>query len=64
MQAYEALTGVAVPDADVRFWNVLANFKLAVIVLTGVRSFVEGRGDRVFGAPNNLVALMFDLMGI
>jgi aminoglycoside phosphotransferase (APT) family kinase protein len=64
MRRYEELTGLTVADADVRFWNVLANFKLAVIVLTGVRSFVEGRGDRVFGAPNSLVALMFDLMGV
>ncbi len=63
-RAYEELTGYTVPDADLRFWNVLANFKLAVIVLTGVRSFVEGRGDRIFAAPNNLVNLMFDLMGI
>jgi len=64
MREYAELTGLDVSDADIRFWNVLANFKLAVIVLTGVRSFVEGRGDRVFGAPNSLVALMFDLMGI
>jgi aminoglycoside phosphotransferase (APT) family kinase protein len=64
MRAYAELTGLDVSDDDVRFWNVLANFKLAVIVLTGVRSFVDGRGDRVFGAPNSLVALMFDLMGI
>ena len=64
MRAYAELTGLDVSDDDVRFWNILANFKLAVIVLTGVRSFVDGRGDRVFGAPNSLVALMFDLMGI
>jgi aminoglycoside phosphotransferase (APT) family kinase protein len=64
MRAYAEITGLDVSDADVRFWNVLANFKLAVIVLTGVRSFVEGRGDRVFGAPNALVALMFDLIGL
>jgi aminoglycoside phosphotransferase (APT) family kinase protein len=63
MRAYEELTGLRVSDADIRFWNVLANFKLAVIVITGVRSFVEGRGDRIFAAPNSLVALMFDLIG-
>ena len=64
MRAYAEITGLRVPDADVRFWNVLANFKLAVIVLTGARSFVEGRGDRVFAAPNSLVSLMFDLIGV
>lgn len=61
---YEELTGLPVTEADLRFWNVLANFKLAVIVLTGARSFVEGRGDRVFTAPSALVALMFELIGI
>src|SRR5581483_305862 len=60
---YEELTGLRVTEADLRFWNVLANFKLAVIVLTGARSFVEGRGDRVFTAPSALVALMFELIG-
>ena len=43
---------------------MLANFKLAVIVLTGVRSFVEGRGDRVFTGPSALVGLMYDLMAV
>jgi aminoglycoside phosphotransferase (APT) family kinase protein len=64
MSRYAEITGLRVTDEDVRFWNVLANFKLAVIVLTGARSFVEGRGDRVFGAPNSLVGLMFELMGV
>ena len=61
---YEELTGYPVTADALRFWNVLANFKLAVIVITGIRSFVEGRGDRVFTAPTALVGLMFDLMGV
>ena len=40
---YEAASGIAVDREAVRFWEVLGNLKLAVIFLTGARSFVEGR---------------------
>ncbi|MEX2160047.1 MAG: phosphotransferase family protein [Dehalococcoidia bacterium] len=40
---YEAASGLTVdPDAAL-FWEVLGNLKLAVIFVTGARSFVEGR---------------------
>ncbi len=40
---YEAASGLRVDPEAVRFWEVLGNLKLAVIFLTGARSFVEGR---------------------
>jgi aminoglycoside phosphotransferase (APT) family kinase protein len=40
---YEAASGLRVDREAVRFWEVLGNLKLAVIFLTGARSFVEGR---------------------
>jgi aminoglycoside phosphotransferase (APT) family kinase protein len=40
---YEAASGLCVIPEAVRFWEVLGNLKLAVIFLTGARSFVEGR---------------------
>jgi len=40
---YEAASGLRVDAEAVRFWEVLGNVKLAVIFLTGARSFVEGR---------------------
>lgn len=46
--AYEARTGRTVDRAALRFWQVLANFKLAAIAMTGVRSFCEGRTQRVW----------------
>lgn len=45
---YAARTGLRVDPAELRYWNVFTNFKLAAIVLTGVRSACEKRGDRVF----------------
>lgn len=59
---YEELTGWAVDRRALRFWNVLANFKLAVIVLTGMRSFAENRSDRPFDFPTPLVDLAFQLI--
>jgi aminoglycoside phosphotransferase (APT) family kinase protein len=40
---YEAAGGLRVDPEAVRFWEVLGNLKLAVIFLTGARSFAEGR---------------------
>jgi aminoglycoside phosphotransferase (APT) family kinase protein len=40
---YEAASGLRVDPEAVRFWEVLGNVKLAVIFLTGARSFIEGR---------------------
>ena len=40
---YEAAGGLSVDPEAVRFWEVLGNLKLAVIFVTGTRSFCEGR---------------------
>jgi aminoglycoside phosphotransferase (APT) family kinase protein len=40
---YEQASGLTVDREAVRFWEVLGNVKLAVIFLTGARSFIEGR---------------------
>ena len=48
VSAYEDRTGRTVDRAALRFWQVLANFKLAAIAMTGVRSFCDGRTRRVW----------------
>lgn len=40
---YEQASGTTIDREAVHFWEVLANVKLAVIFLTGARSFIEGR---------------------
>ena len=50
------------PDA-VRWWQVLANVKLAVIVLTGVRAFVEGRLHRLHQPPVRIYDLLLTQIG-
>jgi aminoglycoside phosphotransferase (APT) family kinase protein len=59
---YTARTGIAVADDSLRWWNVLANFKLAVISLTGLAAFVRGTYDRAHQLPGALTAVMLDLM--
>ncbi|TML11416.1 MAG: phosphotransferase family protein [Actinobacteria bacterium] len=59
---YESITGCTVDDASVHFWNVFANFKLAAITLTGVRTAVEGRGDRLFTSPARLLDVLFRMI--
>jgi aminoglycoside phosphotransferase (APT) family kinase protein len=58
LACYEAATGFVADPAAIRFWNVLANFKLATIMLTGVRSFLDGRGERVWTSSRSLARVL------
>lgn len=60
---YEARTGFQVDEEAVRWWNVLANYKLSVITLTGTAAFVEDRFDRLHQTPVGLFRVMFDMIG-
>jgi aminoglycoside phosphotransferase (APT) family kinase protein len=60
---WSAATGVEVDEASVHWWQVLANVKLAVIVLTGLRAFVEGRLDRIYQQPVAIVNLLLQQIG-
>lgn len=62
VQAYQELTGRAVRDQDLRWWNVFSCWKLSVIQLTAVAEFVAGRYNRVFQTPSWLVRPMFQMM--
>jgi aminoglycoside phosphotransferase (APT) family kinase protein len=57
-------TGFTVDDGELRWWNVFANFKLAVIGLTGVAEFIDLHMDRPYNAPLSLCRVMYDLMGV
>ena len=56
-------TGFVVDPDELLWWNVLANYKLSVITLTGVGAFVDGRFDRIHQAPMSLSRVMFDMIG-
>ena len=59
---YQEITGLNVDPDELRYWNVFANFKLAVIVLTGMRSYAEGRSDVPYDFPVQLLDLAFQLI--
>ena len=63
---YQELTGFTIRDAEVHFWNVFANFKLAAILLTGVRSFCERRSDRVYpyAGVQGMLSRLLALIGV
>lgn len=60
LRQWSELTGLTVDPARVHWWQVLANLKLSVVTLTGVRAFVEGRLDQVYTSPLRLYALLLD----
>ena len=64
LDRWSSITGLPVDMTTVRWWQVLANFKLAVIVLTGAHAFVDGRIDRVHQSPVGIHRLLLDLMGV
>jgi aminoglycoside phosphotransferase (APT) family kinase protein len=64
LDRWAQLTGLAVDPEAVRWWQVLANVKLSVIVLTGSRAFVEGRLDRMHQTPVRIYRLLLDQIGV
>jgi aminoglycoside phosphotransferase (APT) family kinase protein len=57
-------TGLEVDDRAVHWWRVLANLKLAIIVLTGNHAFVDHRLDRYYQSPVTLYGLLLDMIGV
>ena len=55
-------TGLAADPAAVRWWNVLANLKQAMTVLTGKRALLDGRLNFVLHTPVRIYRLMLDLI--
>ena len=60
---YEKRTGFRAEAEAVHFWNVFACFKLTAILLTGVRSFREGRSDRPWVETGAMFNLLFEMIG-
>lgn len=62
VEKYSAITGFSISEEGLLWWNVFSCWKLAIIVLTGLNVFVEGRFDRVHHSPTWLVRAMFRMM--
>ena len=62
LERWSRRTGFAAPPDDVRWWNVLANLKQALTVLTGARAFADARFDRILHSPVRIYRLLLDLI--
>jgi aminoglycoside phosphotransferase (APT) family kinase protein len=60
---YESVSGFRADPESLHYWNVFANFKLNTILLTGVRSFCEGRSERPWSDEGSLARMMFQMLG-
>jgi aminoglycoside phosphotransferase (APT) family kinase protein len=45
---YQSATGFSVHEPSVRWWNVFATFRTAVMQVSGLRSFLEARSDEFY----------------
>lgn len=63
LDRWSETTGWSVDPAAVRWWQVLANVKLSVIVLRGLHAFVDGRLDRIYHSPVRLYGMLLHQIG-
>ena len=63
LERWSERTGMKVNLEAVRWWSMLANLKLSIIVLSGSRAFVDGKLDRVHQSPVSIYRLMLDQIG-
>ncbi len=60
---YESVTGWPVDRAAVEWWNAMACYKTAVMQVSGLRSFVEGRSDNLYLPTAAVLTTLLDLVG-
>jgi len=63
LACYETVTGRAVDREAVRWWNAMACYKTAVMQVSGLRSYVEGRCDELYQPTAAVLRTLLDLAG-
>jgi aminoglycoside phosphotransferase (APT) family kinase protein len=58
---YSRATGIDVDEAAVAWWNVFACYKTAVMQVSGLRSFVEGRCNESYRPTATVLRTLLDL---
>jgi len=61
-ETFHARTGYDFDDRELHWWNVFACWKLAIIVLTGLRSTIDERFDRIHHNPTALYRRMLKMV--
>lgn len=57
---YQQLTGFAVDPQALRWWNLFATFRTAVMQVTGLRSFIEGRSEDAYRPTTRVLKALLD----
>lgn len=57
---YEAISGIAVDRAALRFWRIFAVYKLCLIALATITAFRRGDRNRIAVAPEHLVVTLME----
>jgi aminoglycoside phosphotransferase (APT) family kinase protein len=60
---FTELTGFTVDDDELRWWNAFSCWKSSIILLTGIRAFVDGRFDRIHQEPSRFYRELLQLIG-
>lgn len=57
---YQELTGFDVDPQALRWWNLFATYRTAVMQVTGLRSFIEGRSDDAYRPTAKVLKALLD----
>jgi aminoglycoside phosphotransferase (APT) family kinase protein len=60
LEHWSTATGWRVDRTALRWWQAFANLKLSIILLRGVREFLDGKLDRAFMPPWPFIAVLLD----
>ncbi len=60
LEHYERLTGFALDDDDIKWWNVFATFRTAVMQVSGLRSFLDGRSDEPYRPTSRVLRVLLE----
>lgn len=63
LERYQQATGFRVDDANVRWWNVFATYRTAVMQVSGLRAFLEGRSEEPYRPTARVLGSLVDAVG-
>jgi aminoglycoside phosphotransferase (APT) family kinase protein len=60
---YEEKSGIAVAPEALRWWQLFATFRTAVMQVSGLRAYVDGRGEKAFRPTERVLGSIVDQIG-
>ncbi|MHB1487901.1 MAG: phosphotransferase family protein [Acidimicrobiales bacterium] len=60
LDRYQRLSGLSVPAQSVRWWAVFATFRTAVMQVSGLSSFLQGRSDKPYRPTTKVLRTLLE----